>query len=549
MANGQHRSGELTGVQWGVNKLNLGNIDHPESKETNFGIIQALGLTGSIRGLQVTLPTGEIRRPDLVLVDDPQTKQSAGSASQNQKRYETVMADTLGLAGPGVSIAGLLTCTVVYGGDLADRILNREESPVWRGERCKLVYKWPEGDEAANLWDQYSVMYQEALRLDTGLENVNQFVIDNHEAMHKGAVVGWQERYDKSKEVSALQHAYNLRYRDEAAFASEYQNEPISSNASLPFDLNADLLAKRVVPGLKRSDCPDDVEHLVASIDVQKHVIYYAVVGFTGTSKGYVVEYGTYPDQRRNYFGKSSLTTTIQDAAGTDDLEGALRHALDQLTLDLFTRDFGNQNVEKVTVDARWGESTEIIRRWCKQNIYRSQIHPSMGMYIGANSRPWQKLKRSATDTRGIHCKLQVPTNGGRKELLLDTNWWKTTVARRLTCAAGSSKSLVVYEDSPSKHRMFSEHMSSEVPKISTGKTGNTVTEWSMSRNDNDWLDCVVYAHALASTLGVPFVEERKKHSSSKNFSKASRNSETSNSGHKQTARERMLARKREAAG
>lgn len=548
MSNGQHVDGELTGVQWGVNKICLGYVDHPDSESTNYGIIQALGLTGSIRGLQVTLPTGEIRRPDLVLVDDPQTKQSAGSASQNQKRYETLMADVLGLAGPGVSIAGLLTCTVVYANDLADRLLDREQSPVWRGERCQLVYKWPESEEAVNLWDEYSVRYQEALRLDSGMESINDFVKSNFDAMHEGSVVGWEDRYDKSKELSALQHAYNLKSRDEAAFASEYQNMPMSSATELPFDLNADMLAKRIVPGLKRGDCPDDVEHLVASIDIQKHVIFYTVVGFTGTSKGYIVEYGTYPDQRRTYFGKSSLASTIQEAAGTDDLEGSIRNALDKLTLDLFTRDFGNQNVEKISIDARWGESTEIIRRWCRQNIYRSQVHPSLGMFIGANSRPWQKLKRSATDTRGVHCKLQVPTNGGRKELLLDTNWWKTTVARRLTCTSGSSKSLVLYDDSPVKHRMMSEHLSSEVPKISVGKTGTTVTEWSMSRNDNDWLDCVVYAHALASTLGVPFVQERKKHTSSKDFAKAaSSSSVTASRDRKETARDRMMARKRRA--
>ena len=134
--------------------------------------------------------------------------------------------------------------------------------------------------------------------------------------------------------------------------------------------------------------------------------------------------------------------------------------------------------------------------------------------------------------------------------MLLDTNWWKTTVARRLTCTIGSSKSLVFYDDTPVKHRMFSEHMSSEIPKISTGKTGTTVTEWSMSRTDNDWFDCVCYAHALASTLGVPFVQDRKKHTSSKDYSKAAGNSTSSASpAGKESARDRMMRRKRQAGG
>ena len=44
--------------------------------------------------------------------------------------------------------------------------------------------------------------------------------------MDAGAVVAWPERHNDD-ELSAIQHAMNLRLRDEAAFFAEYQNEPI----------------------------------------------------------------------------------------------------------------------------------------------------------------------------------------------------------------------------------------------------------------------------------------------------------------------------------
>lgn len=544
MANGQHVNGTLTGVEWSVGKIGFGYINHPECKATNNSFIKAMGITGDIRGEQVTLPDGGIRRPDLVLIDDPQTKQSAGSKSQVQKRHETLMGDILGLAGPGKSIAGLCACTVVYANDLADRLLDREESPEWAGQRCKLVYEWP-GGKAQDLWDEYQVIYEESMRLDQGVAVPNGFVDQHFEAMHEGAVVGWDERYDRAKEMSALHHAVNLKIRDAGAFAAEYQNEPMSMVTESPFDLNAEILAKRVVSGLKRGEAPDELETITASIDVQKNLLFYVVCGWTPTSRCYILDYGTYPDQKRNYFTKSDAPISMQQAAGTDELEAALSHALKQLTSYLLQNEYGPHMVEKLCIDSRWGESTEIIRRFCRESAERARIHPSMGLYIGANSRGWQKLKLGKRDKKGVHCKLTPPTNGrGRPELLIDTNYWKTSVASRLTVSEGSAKAMVLFDERPAIHRMFAEHLSAEIPKRSVGKTGNVVTEWQQPRNrDNDWFDCLVYASALASILGVKVIETASKPLPSTTSHSMMRS--VGGSSVKETARDRLLRRKK----
>jgi len=39
-------------------------------------------------------------------------------------------------------------------------------------------------------------------------------------------VVAWPQRYNRD-EVSAVQHAMNLKLQDEAVFWAEYQNEPL----------------------------------------------------------------------------------------------------------------------------------------------------------------------------------------------------------------------------------------------------------------------------------------------------------------------------------
>lgn len=44
--------------------------------------------------------------------------------------------------------------------------------------------------------------------------------------MDEGAVVAWLERFNHD-ELSAIQHAMNLKLQDEAAFFAEYQNQPL----------------------------------------------------------------------------------------------------------------------------------------------------------------------------------------------------------------------------------------------------------------------------------------------------------------------------------
>lgn len=70
--------------------------------------IRIAGMDGRIRGLKATTATGETVRPDLALVDDPQTDESAHSPSQNHKRERILNGAVLGLAGPKTKIAAFM---------------------------------------------------------------------------------------------------------------------------------------------------------------------------------------------------------------------------------------------------------------------------------------------------------------------------------------------------------------------------------------------------------------------------------------------------------
>ena len=115
---------------------------------------------------------------------------------------------------------------------MADIILNRNTHPDWNGEKTKMLYEFPKN---MKLWDEYAEIRAEALRTDGNFQAATDFYLAHREEMDEGAVVSWDARYNHD-EVSALQHAMNLKLQDEAAFQAEYQNAP------LPEDLSDDTL-------------------------------------------------------------------------------------------------------------------------------------------------------------------------------------------------------------------------------------------------------------------------------------------------------------------
>jgi hypothetical protein len=135
--NGQLYKGERTHIGWTAREIVLPTM--PGSAASG-AIIKVAGITGRIRGMKYKRADGHTVRPALVVIDDPQTDESARSLSQCATREGILAGAILGLAGPGKKISGIMPCTVIRPGDMADNILSRDRHPEWNGERTKMVY-------------------------------------------------------------------------------------------------------------------------------------------------------------------------------------------------------------------------------------------------------------------------------------------------------------------------------------------------------------------------------------------------------------------------
>lgn len=497
---GQLLDGERTRISWTSRELVYPTV--PGSVASG-AVIRTAGITGRIRGMKFKRPDGRSVRPSLVVVDDPQTDESARSPSQCASREAVLSGAILNLAGPGVKISGVMPCTVIRPGDMADRILDRSIHPEWHGERTKLVYAWPSNEA---LWRRYAELRSDDLREGGDGKPATEFYRRNRTEMDEGGRVAWPERHDPS-ELSAIQHAWNLRLRDEGAFFAEYQNEPTVSATVERAGLTPSALASRLNK-LPRAEAAPNVVHLTAAVDVQQDLLYWLVCGWESDFTGYVIDYGAWPEQHRTHFTLKDARPTLTAVGPGGGLEAAIHAGLDAVAERTVGREWpgsaGPLRVGRMLIDANWAASTDTVYRWCRETPLAAVCGPAHGRYVGASSKPLTDATRKPGERIGLGWRHSPPKGRSVRYTAFDGNLWKSFVAERLALPPGARGGLTLFGEDAGTHRLLAEHLTAEY-RVRTEGRGRVVDEWKLrpERPDNHWWDCLVMAAVAASFLGL----------------------------------------------
>ena len=504
-AGGQLQMGKQTHIGWTAREIVLPSV---AGSPASGAVVRVGGITGRIRGMKHKRPDGASIRPSLVLIDDPQTDESARSPSQCANRERILAGAVLGLAGPGRKIAGLMTLTVVRQDDLADRLLDREKHQEWQGERTRMVYAFPMNQP---LWDRYAKLRAEGLKSGSGLRDATAFYLEHRRAMDEGSRVAWEARFNHD-EASALQHAMNLRLQDEAAFHAEYQNDPLPEATALDDELlTAEAIAAKT-NGMPRGELPIGTSHLTAFVDVQAKCLFWCVVAWEDDFSGTVVDYGTEPDQKfpaGTAWTLRDVKRTLSAASPRAGLEGSLYAGLERVTEHLVAREWRRDDgamvrVSRLLVDANWGSSTDVVYQFCRETKHAGTVMPSHGRYVGASSVPFSDYKRRRGERVGLNWR--IPTVSGKRavrHVTFDTNFWKSFVHARLAVPHGDPGSLSLFGRDSRAHEVFAAHLTSEY-RVKTEGRGRVVDEWKLrlAGADNHWLDCLVGCAVAASMEG-----------------------------------------------
>lgn len=491
--------------------------DFPDGAPCTAAIITATGLeAGNIRGQRHKITRKgrpRVLRPDLVLIDDPQTRETAISVAQNRFREDLISGDVLGMAGPDKAIAAVLNVTVIAGDDMADRMLNRQRHPEWQGIRTKLLYAFPKRDD---LWDQYARILTDALREGDPIAPATTFYRKNRREMDAGARVAWPARFRKGHgEISALQFAMNLYIIDPVAFAAEYQGEPLSDAGDEIEPLTSEQIQTKT-NGLELAQIPRECELVTMFVDVHDRVLYYVVAAWTMEFSGYIIDYGTWPRQNRRWFTLREARKTLRDVTSKAGRDGAIVAGLEALfnkyLAKVYERDDGSEiHIARLLVDV--GYATGPVRQAIRLSPHRARILPAIGVGIGASNKPMREYRKQKGDFLGLHWR--IPSARGTKALRavhVDTNYWKSFIHSAIKTPLGDRGSLSLYGREPGEHRLYADHVAAEYAVTTHGR-GRSVQEWKLRPGapDNHLLDGTVGTAVAACLHGARILGKPKR--------------------------------------
>lgn len=496
-AKGQMYKGVRTSIGWTGSEVVFPTI---EGSSCSGSTIRVSGITGQIRGMRKSTPTGNIR-PDYVLIDDIQTEESAKSVTQCNSRLGIINSAILGLAAPGTKMSCFLACTVISEGDVADTLLDREKHPQWNGVRVKMLIDEPE----SRLWDEYSEVLKESLRVNGDISEATEFYLANRKELDAGGKVYWEERFN-SDEASALQHAMNIKILTPSSFASEFQNEPMSEIEFVDKQLDESDFSSKLM-NCNFGEIPNHFDTLVAYIDIQKEVLWYSVVAGNEAFDSHLVEYGSYPKQHKGHFDLSNLRYTLskryKGSVESNCYEG-LNSLVNQLMDSTYKRLDGIRlRFSRILIDAAWGDVTQTVYRFCQASPFGALLLPSFGRGITASNVPMTRWRKKAGETHFQNC--IIKNEGGNTYLNIDTNFWKSFFHNRVGTPMGERATFTIYGHSgKTNHSMLYEHLTSEYFTVTSGH-GRTLREYRVraSGRRNDWYDCIVGCHAALHLTGI----------------------------------------------
>ena len=504
---GQLWDGQPTRCEWGNRRLVLGCA--PQAvwdgfKDVSGSVVSTCGITSALRGQMHTLPNGDVIRPTLAILDDPQTRRSAMSPSQCQSRLELVNADVLAMSGPGESISAIACLTPIRAGDLADTLLNAETSPRWHPQRHPMLHSIPTAEQH---WDTYKQILDEDLRRGGDGTPATEYYRANQIVMDTGGKAGWPARKLPEQE-SAIEHGMALKLTDETTFAAEFQGEPLTPDLGASLKVDAETIAAKV-NDIPQGDLPVGVQYVTAYIDCQETALFYVVAGWSPQFDGYITAYNTWPPQNTRYFTLRKLTQTLGHIYPNCGREAAVRKGLLELTSMLCTIPFKREDgatlrIDKLFIDSGW--LTHVVYDVCAHSPHAGQLLAAKGDGITAARTPINEYDRRRGDLIGFNWwlpgLLRNP-NRGERHIIIDTNFFKSFVHARMGTQIGDPGSLSLFGSDPIRHKLFADHLTAETPTRTFGR-GRALDEWKVTPGrDNHWFDCVTGCAAAASLCGA----------------------------------------------
>lgn len=487
----QHVDGRLTRIVWTADDfLRLADVEGSPYGDVKMAFA---GLDTAIRGLNID---GD--RPDLLVIDDPETRESAKSALQIEARMDMVDKDLAGLGTDDNPLSIIMLTTVQNRYCASWQYTDREQNPAWDGERKGRIVTWP---ERMDLWEDYVAKRQiDQSNGDRYGKTAVEYYKEHFDEMNRGCEMlseyykptilrdGFQVTH------SALQICWNIiADTSMEAFRTEYQNDPPAELESEKVPLTVGRVLQQT-SGLIRGEVPEqETVCCTIGIDIGKRVHHWVKVLWDDDATGWIIDYDVV------------TTHGLSRIASQQAIEKAIAEALFAFSdSDVF---------EDVRPDITLFDSG-----YCADAVYEvtNQLGFSFYPIKGQSLTQFRQQKANQDTVPFWEAYARRTVDHLNRPMWLyhaNVEYWKDWVQHRFLiepwteAGVRTPGSLALFEPDGGDvrfHRTFARHMVSEglemVPK--EGKLDKPTWVVRDARH-NHWLDALGYAAAAAGCYGI----------------------------------------------
>ena len=486
-------NGESVNMEWTAGQIILpdcplimpaGAKVKPVSSNT---VVRCEGITGAVRGMHLTTSAGAILRPDLAIVDDPQTRESSRSMEQTRQRLEIIEADIEGLAGPSKDIRIVVPCTIIEKDDLADQLTNQALYPDYMGTRKSFFSSMPLNME---LWSKYNVIRENGIAVRDKGKSAREFYKNNFKELNEGVDVSWLARKGDNA-IDGVQWGMDKFFKmGEKAFNAELQNQPAITEMMIQLTKSDVLKCETTAP---RWITHNDTVATTFFIDLNPRTVglFWAVISFEMQMSGRIIAYGNYP-------GKSSPLVP----------EGSSEQQEDALVFD------GLRKVCSALADAKIYNEQGDVMKLDLGMIDGGYNFKTVQRFVQAARMPFQlAVSRGRSSTKYLDTGRDVikamdqvhlrknPAN--QKYLSHNTDSLREMVNRAFQAGPDAPGGMAIHKSPPTHDELAESIVSTRLTDKAEGMRG-IMYRWSRVPGGQDHLlDCVVGCYAAAHWLGV----------------------------------------------
>jgi hypothetical protein len=479
------RNGEqtLVNLQWKQDVIVLPTIETDWGNLASGNRLVYFGLDGAIRGEGF-----EEMRPNLAIIDDPETREIAFSPTNRYEDIEEMIdGDVAGLAGPDQVIARVVLTTIQNSYCYSSKVTDPKRKPSFEGERHGWLKEYP---DKMDLWEEYiSLRHKDKYEGLRHSPSATKFYLERIEEMNEGCVVtnphrfiSAQDKEGRPLEADAIQAFFN-RVADYGwpRVLAEYQNDPQKEEEAETSGINEGMICSRM-SGRVHKEPPTSDHKIVFGVDVGKYKLDFVKVAFEGNAVGTVIDYGEW-----------KVNDTDKKTSDENVLKAVLR-ALRELRIYAMA----DNPPDICFVDS--GDFTQSVYAFVRES--GKPWHASKGSdtgrmtFTGENTNTKQFFEQVRADydaTNKIHL------------FMVNAPYWKEQVHQRFITQTFDDAhqfndgSLSLWSSSDVKeHAAYAKQIVAEMQTVKDGKK-----IWEEVSRDNHKLDATAYALAGSGCLGI----------------------------------------------